>query len=72
MNNETECSLSTKISNEKIICSVSTLDFQIAIELEEPWASNPIKSPNFLAALQNLLPNLVKSKLTQVSRKYFK
>ena len=63
MTSKLECSNSTRFSNENIICSVAKLDAQIAIELEEPWASIPLKSIKFPQALQNLLPQLAKLKL---------
>lgn len=63
MYNHDECSISTKLNNENIICSVAKLDLQIAIELEEPWASIPMKSIHFPKDLQNFLPLLSKKKV---------
>jgi hypothetical protein len=58
-----DCSYSTRLGNENIICSVAKLDAQIAIELEEPWASIPLKSIKFPQTIQNLVPQLAKIKL---------
>ena len=63
MDIENECSTLTKFSHENIICSVSKLDVQIAIELEEPWDSIPIKSVHYPNSLQMLLPQLTKNKI---------
>ncbi|WP_397599965.1 sucrase ferredoxin [Silvanigrella sp.] len=63
MDIENECSTLTKFSDENIICSVSKLDVQIAIELEEPWDSIPIKSIHYPNSLQMLLPQLTKNKI---------
>lgn len=58
-----ECSYSTRLSKENIICSVSKLDVQIAIELQEPWASVPAKSEHYPQVLNSLVIQLAKSKL---------
>lgn len=63
MTTDFNCAYSTRLSNENIICSVPKLDAQIAIELEEPWASIPMKSEKFPSALQTLLPAIAKTKL---------
>ena len=63
MNNEKECCISTRLSNENIICSVTKVEVQIAIELEQPWASVPMKSINFQNPLLNLVPMLLKNKI---------
>jgi hypothetical protein len=70
MNASLSCSNSTKLSNENIICSVSKLEAQIAIELEEPWEVIPLKSIYFPQALQNLVPQLAKLKF-EFSVNYF-
>lgn len=62
MSNINECSITTKLSNEYIISSISKIDIQIAIELEEPWDSIPIKSEKFPHHLINISQQLVKLK----------
>lgn len=58
-----ECSKATSQSNEKIINTANNIDVQIAIELEEPWESIPLKSSHFPSELQPLAPLLAKNKI---------
>ncbi len=63
MNTSINCSKATKLSNENIICSITKLEAQLAIELEEPWESIPLKSIKFPQALLKLVPQLAKMKI---------
>ncbi|WP_161597525.1 sucrase ferredoxin [Fluviispira multicolorata] len=60
-----ECSFATRQSQEDIICSVSPIDVQISIELNEPWSSVPSKSETFLhhKHLFEVLPSFFKEKI---------
>ncbi len=63
MNTSINCSNLTRLSNENIICSITKIDAQLAIELEEPWESIPLKSIKFPQALLSLVPQLAKLKI---------
>ncbi|BBH53439.1 sucrase ferredoxin [Fluviispira sanaruensis] len=60
-----ECSLATRQSQEDIVGSVSPVDVQISVELQEPWASVPGKSESFLhhKHLFEILPIFFKEKI---------